>query len=183
MVNAATDSEAVNQKTDDEDGDDIYESLENTSSFEFQPTSPIGSLEYDYDEGLSLSSTVENKDNDDTDLYADAESMLSQVMQITEKYNQGSDNLNSNVIHHHDEQIQQVFYVEGEGHVVNPTSWVIGMWDCNGSTVNELTFKCGDLIKVLSREYDNYSWWVGQLGAEIGLIPKNYITPAYVKVP
>lgn len=54
-----------------------------------------------------------------------------------------------------------------------------GKWDCTGDSANELTFKKGDIIHILSREFDEKSWWVGELDGKFGLVPKNFLTPAY----
>ncbi|XP_013378947.1 src kinase-associated phosphoprotein 2 isoform X2 [Lingula anatina] len=54
-----------------------------------------------------------------------------------------------------------------------------GLWDCHGDTSDELTFKRGDQILVVSKEYDNDQWWVGLLSGKVGLVPKNYLSPAY----
>ncbi|XP_053394376.1 src kinase-associated phosphoprotein 2-like [Mercenaria mercenaria] len=54
-----------------------------------------------------------------------------------------------------------------------------GKWDCNGDSSSELTFKKGDIIYILSREFDEKSWWVGELNGKFGLVPKNFLTPAY----
>ena len=57
-----------------------------------------------------------------------------------------------------------------------------GKWDCKGDNPNELTFNKGDIIHVLSKEFDEKSWWIGELKGKFGLVPKTYLTPAYVVV-
>lgn len=54
-----------------------------------------------------------------------------------------------------------------------------GKWDCTGDCSNELSFKKGDIIYVLSKEFDEKSWWVGELNGKFGLVPKSFLTPAY----
>ncbi|NXX91732.1 SKAP2 protein, partial [Centropus bengalensis] len=54
-----------------------------------------------------------------------------------------------------------------------------GLWDCTGDVPDELTFKRGDVIYILSKEYNSYGWWVGELNGTIGLVPKDYITEMY----
>ncbi|KAL4236997.1 Src kinase-associated phosphoprotein 2 [Mactra antiquata] len=54
-----------------------------------------------------------------------------------------------------------------------------GKWDCKGDNSNELTFKKGDIIHILSREFDEKSWWVGEVGGKFGLVPKNFLVPAF----
>ena len=57
-----------------------------------------------------------------------------------------------------------------------------GKWDCKGDNPNELTFRRGDIIHILSKEFDEKSWWIGELNGKFGLVPKTYLTPAYVAV-
>ncbi|XP_075578993.1 src kinase-associated phosphoprotein 1 [Pelecanus crispus] len=54
-----------------------------------------------------------------------------------------------------------------------------GMWDCSSEHPDELSFHRGDLIYVLSKEYDVYGWWVGELNNVVGIIPKDYLVAAY----
>lgn len=55
----------------------------------------------------------------------------------------------------------------------------LGKWDCRADRNNELAFKKGDKLYIISREFDDKSWWVAELGGKFGLVPKNYLTPAY----
>ena len=57
-----------------------------------------------------------------------------------------------------------------------------GMWSCKPNTDHELQFEHGDLIEVLERRYDADGWWVGHLKGKVGLVPKNYLSPAYRKI-
>lgn len=54
-----------------------------------------------------------------------------------------------------------------------------GLWDCAGDQPDELSFKHGDIIYILSREYNRYGWWVGEMKGSIGLVPKAYIMEMY----
>ncbi|KAM9174621.1 src kinase-associated phosphoprotein 1 [Mergus octosetaceus] len=54
-----------------------------------------------------------------------------------------------------------------------------GMWDCSGEHPNELSFHRGDLIYILSKEYNMYGWWVGELNNTVGIVPKDYLVAAY----
>ncbi|XP_035203428.1 src kinase-associated phosphoprotein 1 isoform X2 [Oxyura jamaicensis] len=54
-----------------------------------------------------------------------------------------------------------------------------GMWDCSGEHPNELSFHRGDLIYILSKEYNVYGWWVGELNNTVGIVPKDYLVAAY----
>ncbi|XP_030058166.1 src kinase-associated phosphoprotein 2 [Microcaecilia unicolor] len=54
-----------------------------------------------------------------------------------------------------------------------------GLWDCSGDHPDELTFKRGDAIYIISKEYNKYGWWVGEMKGAIGLVPKTYIMEMY----
>ncbi|KAM9308172.1 src kinase-associated phosphoprotein 2 [Gastrophryne carolinensis] len=54
-----------------------------------------------------------------------------------------------------------------------------GLWDCTAEQADELSFKHGDVIYILSREYGRYGWWVGEMKGAIGLVPKAYIMEMY----
>ncbi|XP_029445020.1 src kinase-associated phosphoprotein 2 isoform X2 [Rhinatrema bivittatum] len=54
-----------------------------------------------------------------------------------------------------------------------------GLWDCSGDHPDELSFKRGDAIYILSKEYSKYGWWVGEMKGAIGLVPKTYIIEMY----
>lgn len=55
----------------------------------------------------------------------------------------------------------------------------IGKWDCTGDNEKELSFKKGDIVYIINRDFDDKSWWVGELNGKFGLVPKNYLTAAY----
>ncbi|XP_075068375.1 src kinase-associated phosphoprotein 2 [Mixophyes fleayi] len=54
-----------------------------------------------------------------------------------------------------------------------------GLWNCTGDNPDELSFKHGDVIYILSREYNKYGWWVGEMKGSIGLVPRAYIMEMY----
>uniref|UniRef100_A0A8C0B8U6 Src kinase-associated phosphoprotein 1 n=1 Tax=Buteo japonicus TaxID=224669 RepID=A0A8C0B8U6_9AVES len=54
-----------------------------------------------------------------------------------------------------------------------------GMWDCSSQHPDELSFHRGDLIYILSKEYNAYGWWVGELNNVVGIVPKDYLVAAY----
>uniref|UniRef100_A0A8C4NE24 Src kinase-associated phosphoprotein 2 n=1 Tax=Eptatretus burgeri TaxID=7764 RepID=A0A8C4NE24_EPTBU len=53
------------------------------------------------------------------------------------------------------------------------------LWNCTADKEDELSFKRGDLIYVLSKEFDALRWWIGEMDNTIGLVPKSYLTEAY----
>ncbi|KAM6967955.1 src kinase-associated phosphoprotein 2 [Aplochiton taeniatus] len=55
-----------------------------------------------------------------------------------------------------------------------------GMWDCVGDHADELSFKRGDSIYILSKEYQNFGWWVGEMKGSIGIVPKDFLIELYV---
>ncbi|GAA6214610.1 src kinase-associated phosphoprotein 1 [Lates japonicus] len=55
-----------------------------------------------------------------------------------------------------------------------------GLWDCQADEPDELTFQRGDLIHVISKEYNIYGWWVGELNGTVGIVPKDFLHPAYI---
>ncbi|XP_056142649.1 src kinase-associated phosphoprotein 2 [Lampris incognitus] len=54
-----------------------------------------------------------------------------------------------------------------------------GIWDCRGEHLDELSFKRGDAIYILSKEYNSFGWWVGELEGTIGIVPKDYLMELY----
>ncbi|KAK0142214.1 Src kinase-associated phosphoprotein 2 [Merluccius polli] len=54
-----------------------------------------------------------------------------------------------------------------------------GMWDCTGDQSDELSFKRGDAIYILSKEYQNFGWWVGEFKGSIGIVPKDFLMQLY----
>ncbi|XP_070691727.1 src kinase-associated phosphoprotein 2 [Pempheris klunzingeri] len=54
-----------------------------------------------------------------------------------------------------------------------------GLWDCIGDFPDELSFKRGDAIYILSKEYHSFGWWVGEKNGSIGIVPKGYLTGLY----
>jgi len=54
-----------------------------------------------------------------------------------------------------------------------------GRWDSVGSDDNELSFRRGDVLTILSRQFDQFGWWVATLNGKVGIVPKDYVTPAY----
>ncbi|XP_029312456.1 src kinase-associated phosphoprotein 1 isoform X2 [Cottoperca gobio] len=55
-----------------------------------------------------------------------------------------------------------------------------GLWDCLADEPDELAFQRGDLIYIISKEYNIYGWWVGELNGTVGIVPKDFMHPAYI---
>ncbi|XP_051014360.1 src kinase-associated phosphoprotein 1 isoform X1 [Acomys russatus] len=62
---------------------------------------------------------------------------------------------------------------------VDYANYYQGLWDCHGDQPDELSFQRGDLIRILSKEYNAYGWWVGELNSLVGIVPKEYLTTAF----
>ncbi|XP_018544127.1 src kinase-associated phosphoprotein 2 isoform X1 [Lates calcarifer] len=58
-------------------------------------------------------------------------------------------------------------------------SYYQGLWDCTGDHPDELSFKRGDAIYILSKEYQSFGWWVGEKNGNIGIVPKDYLMELY----
>ncbi|XP_072417345.1 src kinase-associated phosphoprotein 1 [Chiloscyllium punctatum] len=70
--------------------------------------------------------------------------------------------------------------MQGPGNVsIDYTSYYLGLWDCMSEEPDELSFKRGDLIHVLSKDYNPYGWWVGEMDGVVGIVPKDYLMEAY----
>lgn len=63
--------------------------------------------------------------------------------------------------------------------IFNYSDWYVGMWDCTASDHSELSFYRGDLIHILSKDFDTFSWWIGELNGKVGYVPKGYLMEAY----
>ncbi|XP_051959245.1 src kinase-associated phosphoprotein 1-like isoform X2 [Xyrauchen texanus] len=55
-----------------------------------------------------------------------------------------------------------------------------GLWDCEADGPDELAFQRGDIIYILSKEYNIHGWWVGELDGAVGIVPKEFLHPAYI---
>ncbi|XP_072316339.1 src kinase-associated phosphoprotein 2 [Eucyclogobius newberryi] len=54
-----------------------------------------------------------------------------------------------------------------------------GLWDCIGDHPDELSFKRGDAVYILSKEYQGFGWWVGEKNGAVGIVPKDYLMELY----
>ncbi|XP_026207114.1 src kinase-associated phosphoprotein 1 [Anabas testudineus] len=54
------------------------------------------------------------------------------------------------------------------------------LWNCQADEPDELTFQRGDLIYIVSKEYNIHGWWVGELNGTVGIVPKDFLHPAYI---
>lgn len=105
---------------------------------------------------LGVSSNSLQDFDDGQDLYDDADSFLPAVLEAQNAFAQLE--------------------------IENPEEWYVGQWDCNAEETNELSFTRGDLLHVISKEHDSHSWWLCEIKGIAGLVPKNYLMPAYEEV-
>lgn len=54
---------------------------------------------------------------------------------------------------------------------------VIALYDFNGIEEDDLKFKKGDLLNVISKTKSSFDWWTGELQGKKGLFPANYVKP------
>ncbi|XP_061412004.1 LOW QUALITY PROTEIN: src kinase-associated phosphoprotein 2-B-like [Lethenteron reissneri] len=54
-----------------------------------------------------------------------------------------------------------------------------GLWDCKADAADELSFRRGDLVHIVSKDYEKWQWWVGELDGKVGLVPRAFLAAAY----
>ncbi|XP_039189207.1 src kinase-associated phosphoprotein 1 [Crotalus tigris] len=69
--------------------------------------------------------------------------------------------------------------IKNKGFIRRYANYYQSLWDCTGGHQDELSFQRGDLIYIISKEYNMYGWWVGELNNMVGIVPRNYLMPAY----
>lgn len=55
--------------------------------------------------------------------------------------------------------------------------FVVALYDFGGQGPGDLSFREGDLIKVIKRTETDQDWWIGELGGARGSFPANYCKP------
>ena len=51
--------------------------------------------------------------------------------------------------------------------------------DCEADLAHELSFKEGDILHVVQKDYEEKGWWTALLNSKVGLVPVGYLTPAF----
>ncbi|NXG78666.1 SKAP2 protein, partial [Baryphthengus martii] len=77
----------------------------------------------------------------------------------------------------HGEAKDAVFFADCRN--INYANFYRALWDCTGDQSDELTFKRADVIQVVSKEHDEYGWWIGEMEGNIGFVPKAYLMEMY----
>lgn len=117
-------------------------------------------LEYEYVEGQITTTAAPPEEEEEEPLYEDGESYFSDDTKASSSQT--------------DEEVTSDY-----------ESWYQAIWDCHSGQPDELSFKRGDLLKVVSKEHDRHSWWVAKAHgskAGVGLVPKTYLMAAYERV-
>uniref|UniRef100_A0A672UQV0 Src kinase-associated phosphoprotein 1 n=1 Tax=Strigops habroptila TaxID=2489341 RepID=A0A672UQV0_STRHB len=120
----------------------------------------LSSLTIPYDEG------------DEEELYNDVDSSESgNTISHNTTLNQDEPNVEM--------EEDDIYEVLPEGPWQDYAHYYRGLWDCSSEHPDELSFHRGDLIYILSKEYNMYGWWVGELNNVVGIVPKDYLAAAY----
>uniref|UniRef100_A0A8C0IBG9 Src kinase-associated phosphoprotein 1 n=1 Tax=Bubo bubo TaxID=30461 RepID=A0A8C0IBG9_BUBBB len=115
--------------------------------------------------------TIPYDEEDDEELYNDVDS--------SDSVNTTSHNTTLNQDEPNVEREEDDIYEVLPGPRRDYTNYYQGMWDCSSEHPDELSFHRGDLIYILSKEYNVYGWWVGELNNVVGIVPKDYLVAAY----
>ncbi|NXI52452.1 SKAP2 protein, partial [Chloroceryle aenea] len=78
-----------------------------------------------------------------------------------------------------EEQRQEKVNTVSDSKNIDYANFYQALWDCTGDKPDELTFKRGDVIYILSKDYNEYGWWVGEMEGNIGIVPKAYLMEMY----
>uniref|UniRef100_M4AH11 Src kinase-associated phosphoprotein 1 n=1 Tax=Xiphophorus maculatus TaxID=8083 RepID=M4AH11_XIPMA len=149
-------------------------------AFQFTASSPQDAREWvdQINFVLKLSSNVIPVDDDEyEDEYDDIEGLASpplppsvaQVSQVNKQIRRQEK--------HEPDEDEDDIYEELPSEYAN---YYQGLWDCQADETDELDFKRGDLIYVISKEYNIHGWWVGELNGTVGIVPKDFLQPAYI---
>ncbi|XP_044156130.1 src kinase-associated phosphoprotein 1 isoform X2 [Bufo gargarizans] len=143
------------------------------------PTIPYEDDEESYDDVDSLNSSHmirpsplnrANSPTEDDDIYE----VVPDLHETTENGCWGG----SYIVRDEDEENRDQSTLTGES-VIKYADYYQGLWNCKSDKSDELSFQRGDLIRILSKEYNAYGWWVGELDGMIGIVPKEYLQAAY----
>ncbi|XP_030799476.1 src kinase-associated phosphoprotein 2 [Camarhynchus parvulus] len=74
---------------------------------------------------------------------------------------------------------QEEVTIDSDSENTDYANFYVALWDCTGDKPDELTFKRGDVIYIISKEYDRSGWWVGEMKGTIGFVPKAYLMEMY----
>uniref|UniRef100_A0A3B3BB09 Src kinase-associated phosphoprotein 1 n=1 Tax=Oryzias melastigma TaxID=30732 RepID=A0A3B3BB09_ORYME len=78
------------------------------------------------------------------------------------------------------DSLNESFENSGSDYTSDYANYYQGIWDCEADEPDELDFQRGDLIHIISKEYNIHGWWVGELNGTVGIVPKDFLQPAYI---
>lgn len=123
---------------------------------------------------ISTSSSSASKE---IDCSYDTEDIYETVLEEEEKTESSDDKLEEPILEN--EEYSDVETVSEQNQVFNYSDWYVGLWDCSSDDDTELSFARGDLIRIISKEYDSFAWWIGEIQGKVGFVPKSYLMEAY----
>lgn len=54
-------------------------------------------------------------------------------------------------------------------------SFCVALWNCEADADNELSFRKGDRMRIVHRQYEDKGWLMAELKGKTGLVPVNYV--------
>ncbi|XP_075702730.1 src kinase-associated phosphoprotein 1 isoform X2 [Rhinoderma darwinii] len=155
-------------------------------SYEFTATSPgeardwVEQIQFMVKDIISTSIPY---DEDDEESYDDVDSLNSSHMinlpPLNRAYSPTEDDDIYEVVPGEEEETEDSSTLKAGESVINYADYYQGLWNCKSDKSDELSFQRGDIIHILSKEYNAYGWWVGELDGIIGIIPKEYLQAAF----
>ncbi|XP_056403738.1 src kinase-associated phosphoprotein 1 isoform X1 [Hyla sarda] len=127
-----------------------------------------------------ISPSIPYDEEDDEESYDDVDSLNSSHMIHPPPLNRADSPTGDDDIYEvvPEEEIGDSYTLKGET-VINYADYYQGLWNCKSDKSDELSFQRGDIIRILSKEYNAYGWWVGELDGMIGIVPKEYLQAAF----
>ncbi|XP_071967728.1 src kinase-associated phosphoprotein 1 isoform X2 [Engystomops pustulosus] len=150
-------------------------------SFEFTAGSPAEAKEWVEQVQFLVKDIISTSIpcEDDEESYDDVESVNSSHLMRSPPLNRTNGPAEDDDIYEEVPGDEENGYLEGET-VINYADYYQGLWNCRGDRSDELSFQRGDIIRILSKEYNAYGWWIGELDGVIGIVPKEYLQGAFV---
>ncbi|KAM4031790.1 src kinase-associated phosphoprotein 1 isoform 1-T1 [Anomaloglossus baeobatrachus] len=128
-----------------------------------------------------ISSSIPCEDDDES--YDDVDSLSSSHMIHPPPLNRASSPIEYDDIYEvvpgEEEENEDLSTLKAGESVINYADYYQGLWNCKSDKSDELSFQRGDIIRILSKEYNAYGWWVGELDGIIGIVPKEYLQAAF----
>ncbi|XP_063338238.1 src kinase-associated phosphoprotein 1 [Pelmatolapia mariae] len=140
---------------------------------------------------------VDDEEEEDEDTYDDIEGVANETQTRPTPASRGGGVGRGQEIEEEDDEEEDIYEELPDEELGNPgdesdeksskqvwssdySNYYQGLWDCQGDESDELTFERGDLIYIISKEYNIHGWWVGELNGTVGIVPKDFLQPAYI---